>query len=61
MNIKLKALLITAAILGGLFGFVYTIVFYPGVLVLVLLAATFYGLYKLVLNTLQGKEVKRAR
>ena len=58
INIKLKALLITTAILGGLFGFVYLMVFYPAVLALLFLAGTFYGLYQLVLNTLEKRPRK---
>lgn len=58
MNIKLKALLITTAILGGLFGFAYLLVFYPGFLALLFLAGTFYGLYQLVLSNLEKKPRK---
>lgn len=56
MNIKLKALLITFAILGGLFGFVYLMVYYPGVMFVVFLAGAFYGLYNLVLNSLKSNK-----
>ena len=55
MNIKLKALLITTAILGGLFGFLYLLIFYPGFLSLLFLAGTFYGLYQIVLSNLQKR------
>ena len=58
MNIKLKAFLITTAILGGLFGFVYLMVFYPEILAFLFLAGTFYGLYQLVLNSLEKKPRK---
>lgn len=61
MNIKLKAMLLTIAIMGGFFGFVYTMVFHPIVIMLGVLAATFYGMYKLVLNSLQGKEMRGPR
>jgi len=58
VNLKLKALLITTAILGGLFGFVYLMVYYPGILALLFLAGTFYGLYQLVLTSLEKQPRK---
>jgi uncharacterized membrane protein YesL len=61
MNIKLKAFLITFAVLFGLFGSVYTLFFYPELILLVGLAAAFYGLYNIVLDSLQGKEVRGPR
>lgn len=59
MNIKLKALLIATSILSGLFGFLYMLMFYPGYLFLGFLAATFYGLYKLILTSLEQKEKRK--
>jgi len=59
MNIKLKALMITTAILGGFFGFVYTMVFHPVVIMLGVVAVAFCGLYKLVLTDLTNKDLKK--
>ena len=55
MNIKLKALLITLAVLVGFFGSMTIIVFYPLVILFACLAGLFYVMYKLVLNVLEGK------
>ena len=53
MNIKLKALLITISVLVGIFGFMYTIVMYPIVILFGVIAGLFYGMYRLVLNYLE--------
>jgi hypothetical protein len=53
MNIKLKAFLITLATLVGIFGFCYTLVMYPIVILFVVLAGLFYAMYRLVLNFLE--------
>lgn len=55
MNIKLKAFLITVTILVGIFGGVYTVIIEPLVLGLVASLVVFYGMYKLVLDTLERK------
>lgn len=56
MNIKLKAILITLTILVGIFGGVYTVVIEPLVLGIVAFLILFYGMYKLVLDTLERKK-----
>jgi hypothetical protein len=55
MNIKLKAFLITITILVGIFGSVYTAVIKPLVLGIVVSLVVFYGMYKMVLDTLERK------
>ena len=56
MNIKLKAFLITITILVGIFGGIYTVFLEPLVLGIVALLIVFYGMYKLVLDTLERKK-----
>ena len=55
MNIKLKAFLITITILVGIFGGVYTVIVEPLVLGIAASLIVFYGMYKLVLDTLERK------
>ena len=53
MNIKLKAMLITFSIVAGAFGFVYMMIYYPGILFMLFLAGFIYALYNLVLDNLK--------
>ena len=55
MNIKLKAILITIAIFIGIFGGVYTVVVKPLTLAVLASLVVFYGMYKLVLDSLERK------
>ena len=55
MNIKLKAFLITITILVGIFGGAYTVFMQPLILGVAALLVVFYGMYKLVLDTLERK------
>ena len=55
MNIKLKAFLITITILVGIFGGIYTVIVKPLILGVVASLVVFYGMYKLVLDTLERK------
>ena len=55
MNIKLKAFLITITILVGVFGGIYTVILQPLVLGVIGSLVVFYGMYKLVLDTLERK------
>lgn len=59
MNIKLKALLLTAALLSGLFGITYLVVYYPAALALGLLAIVFYGIYNIILIELTKTSRKK--
>ena len=56
MNIKLKAILITAAIPLIAVSLVYTIVKFPAVIFFAVLGALMYFLYRGVLNHLEYKE-----
>lgn len=56
MNIKLKAVLITITILIGIFGSIYTVFIEPLVLGIAAFLVLFYGMYKLVLDTLERKK-----
>lgn len=58
MNIKLKAFLITITILVGIFGGVYTVVVEPLTLAVLASLMVFYGMYKLVLDSLERKNPK---
>ena len=55
MNIKLKAFLITITILVGVFGGIYAVLLQPLVLGIAASLVVFYGMYKLVLDTLERK------
>ena len=55
MNIKLKAFLITITILVGIFGGIYSVFMQPLILGIAALLVLFYGMYKLVLDTLERK------
>lgn len=55
MNIKLKAFLITITILVGVFGGIYTVIVEPLILGVAASLVVFYGMYKLVLDTLERK------
>ncbi len=56
MNIKLKAFLITLTILVGIFGGIYTVFMQPIILGVAALLVLFYGMYHLVLDTLERKK-----
>ena len=56
MNIKLKAFLITITILVGIFGGAYTVFVQPLILGIAASLVVFYGMYKLVLDTLERKK-----
>lgn len=56
MNIKLKAILITLAGFFGLFATLYTIVQFPGILLLILIGGLVFLVYKAVLNYLEHNE-----
>lgn len=56
MNIKLKAFLITITILVGVFGGIYTVIVEPLILGVAASLVVFYGMYKLVLDTLERKK-----
>jgi len=61
MNIKLKAFLITLAVIFGLFGSIYVMIYYPWVFFIAFLCVTIYAMYNLVLNLLQSKEMRGPR
>lgn len=61
MNIKVKALLIAIGILLGIATFVYTMVFHPGYILIVVVIGLVFGLYKLVLNDLTIREKRKSK
>lgn len=61
MNIKLKAVLITLTILVGIFGGVYTVFLEPLVLGIIAVLILFYGMYHLVLDSLEKKQQKDSK
>jgi uncharacterized membrane protein YesL len=61
MNIKLKAILITAAMPLIAVALVYTIVKFPAIIFFAVLGALMYFLYRGVLNHLEYKEKRKPR
>lgn len=59
MNIKLKALLIAFAIIGGLITFAYTLIFYPGAILIGVVAVLVYAIYRLVLSDLEKQQKRK--